>query len=182
MDCYITKNLLSTNFINLKICEMKKQIIIVCAAICAMIYFSGCEKEIVTTAFQIDSTQTATFQLYLRGELDASSDGMESIEDGTKVLISVNYSSLNPNFTGMGRWKTEATTSNGMVSVEVPATDNGVPVYVRIDDFEHDYVVDETTTQWRLYKYSSTFSGVTAGTTNIFYGTLGFSVLEEYTN
>lgn len=161
---------------------MKTKIFALSVTILAALYISGCEKEIVTTAYQIDSTQTATFQLYLRGELDASTNGLEPIENGKKVVISVNYSSLNPNFYGSGRWKTEATTSNGMISVEVPATDNGVTVYVKIDDFEYDYVVDETTTEWRIYEFSSSFNGVTAGTTNIYMGTLSYSVLDVITN
>jgi hypothetical protein len=161
---------------------MKTKIIALSVTILALLYISSCEKEIVTTAFQIDSLQTATFQLYLKGEFDASMPGMEFIEDGKRVVVSVSYASLNPNFAGSGRWKSEATTSNGMISVEVPATDNWVTVYVKIDDFVYDYVVDENTTERRFYMFDTFYNGITVGTKNIFVGQLSYAVLDVITN
>jgi len=90
-----------------------------------MITFSSCE-TIETSSVTLDLTQTATVSATFFAELNLSTPGLETIPNGTSVIVSIPNNSFNSTATGF--WTTTAETVNGRVEVEVPATDNGVTV------------------------------------------------------
>ena len=137
------------------------------ALIGAVMMFASCEKEITTTEVKIDESQTATLKLFVKADVDFTKVGYEDAPNDTELNISVRYDHINPVYSGQGRWKETVKVSNGVVEVTVPANDNGVTVYIVANDFEAITELNDTVDVLNRYYYSSSISGIKAGTNNV---------------
>lgn len=91
----------------------------------AAILFTSCEK-IETSELTLDLTQTATVKVYLYAELNQTTNGLESVPNGTNVIVSIPNSAFNS--TASGLWTSNVVVANGAIEVTVPATNSGVTV------------------------------------------------------
>jgi hypothetical protein len=91
----------------------------------AAILFTSCEK-IETSELTLDLTQTATVKVYLFAELNQTTNGLESVPNGTNVIVSIPNNAFNSSASGL--WTTNAVVANGAIEVTVPATNIGVSV------------------------------------------------------
>lgn len=161
---------------------MKGKALLFSALLGLLVMFGSCDNEITSTELVVDETKTAVLKLYVKGELNPDSDGEENVPDGTQFIISVKKNDLNGSFTGDDRWVTTATTAAGVVQVNVPATADGVTVYVDAVAFEQSYEVSASVTEKRVYEYNGSFGGIITGTNNVHRITMSPTVLETITN
>jgi hypothetical protein len=97
---------------------------------------TSCDKEKEASPLSVDMAKTATLKGYVYAELDKTTAGMENAPEGTKVILTIEYSDLNSSSTGI--WKdTVKIESNGTFEVQVPADDDGVTVTVAPLSFEY---------------------------------------------
>jgi hypothetical protein len=110
-----------------------KTILGFCAA--AVLLFAACE-EVESTDLTLDLTKKATVRAYFYAELDYTILGDEFAPNGTKVIVSIPNSSFNSS--ASGNWVDSATINNGMIEIEVPATNAGVTVTITPAEFVYD--------------------------------------------
>lgn len=106
---------------------------------CMIMLFTSCDKEKEASPVRVDLTKKATIKGYVFAELDMTSAGVEYAPQGTKILVSVDYSDLNNS--ADGSWKdTTMVDGNGVFMVQVPADDNGVTAKISPMPFEYNQV------------------------------------------
>lgn len=147
-----------------------------------LVVFGSCDNEVTSTELVVDETKTATLKLYVKAELDANSDNEEIVPDGTQFIVSVKKNDLNGRFNGDARWTTTVSSSAGVVQLDVPATADGVTVYVDAVAFENTYEVNASVTEKRVYEYNGSFAGIITGTNNVDSIEMDYKVLETINN
>lgn len=105
----------------------------------AVMLFTGCEDDIETSSLKLDMSNEATITTYVYAELDNTSQGPEYAPDGTKVIVSVDYSEFNPS-ANSGNWADTLTVNNGTVEATVPVSADGVTVDFTLAEFVHEQV------------------------------------------
>jgi hypothetical protein len=105
----------------------------------SVILFAGCDDEIETSSVQLDMSNEATVTAYVYAELDNTSLGLEYAPNGTKIIVSVDYSEFNPSASS-GNWADTLTVNNGLVEATVPVSSNGVAVDFTPAEFVYDQV------------------------------------------
>ena len=160
---------------------MKKFSLILASLIGLIIFLGGCEKEITTTALDVDTTKTAALKVYLRADLDTTVENV-AIPDGTTINASVKKNDLNPQFIGQDRVLMSATSSSGVVEFEVPTTNEGVTVYEDGATFEYDYLVNDTITEKRKFELLDRSYFVKNGGSYVEYEVFDYTVLETINN
>jgi hypothetical protein len=161
---------------------MKGKALLFSALLGLLVLFGSCDNDITSTELVVDETKTAVLKLYVKAELDADSENEENVPDGTELIISVKKNDLNGNFKGDDRWVSTVITSGGVVEVNVPATADGVTVYVDAVAFEKSYEVNSSVTELRVYEYNGSFEGIITGTNNVYRIDMVPEVLETITN
>lgn len=127
-------------------------------AMAAAILFTSCEK-IETSELTLDLTQTATVKVNLYADLNHTTNGLESVPNGTNVIVSIPNSAFNS--TASGLWTTDAVVANGSIEVTVPATNNGVTVTFTPAEFLYAQVQvfgSNVPTIQKLFKATAAYS------------------------
>jgi hypothetical protein len=100
--------------------------------------FAGCEKDITTSNFTLDTSQKAKVKAYFYAELDKTKQGLEFAPNGTKVFLSIPNSSFNPGVAGNRIDSAEI--NNGIIEVSIPAVSTGVTVTIKATEFTAEQV------------------------------------------
>ncbi|RPH24814.1 MAG: hypothetical protein EHM93_20210 [Bacteroidales bacterium] len=98
--------------------------------------FASCEKDITTSELTLDLSKKATVRAYLFAELDLTTQGLESVPNGTKVILSIPNDKFNKDATGF--WMDTVAVNNGLIEAQVPSTDEGVTVTFIPAEFIYD--------------------------------------------
>lgn len=123
--------------------------------IAVAIMFVSCD-EIETSDLTLDQSKSATVQAYIYASLDLTAQGLEFAPNGTNVIVSIPNSAFNSS--ASGQWVDTAIVANGMISLTVPTTDNGVTVSFTPAEFTYDQVQaygSNSATILKLYKSTS---------------------------
>lgn len=100
-------------------------------------FMSSCDKEITTSSLTVDKSQKGTVQAIVYADLDQTNFGLELVPAGTRVILTIANSSLNPNATG--NWiDTVTTDAQGKFLASVPTNATGVNVNFTLVDFIAD--------------------------------------------
>ncbi|MDD3078351.1 MAG: hypothetical protein PHH37_04485 [Paludibacter sp.] len=122
---------------------MKKLCYLLVMAIIAITGFVSCEDAVVSTPLTVDTTLSgakATISGYVTAEMNLQTYGNEVVPEGTKLLVEVFYSDLNPAATN-GKWAdTVSVAADGTYSIVVPADANGVSVIMTPFPFQASQV------------------------------------------
>ncbi len=100
--------------------------------------FAGCEKDITTSNYTLDTSMKANVKAYFYAELDKTKQGLEFAPNGTKVFISILNSSFNAGVSG--NWIDSTTINNGTIQVSVPTVSTGVIVTIKAAEFTAEQV------------------------------------------
>lgn len=117
---------------------MKRITLFVSSLLIAMV-FASCDKEVVSTKTVIDldnEDRMATITLIGDADLDFTTFGDEKVPDGTKVLFSVDKSTLVNN--ANGELLLEFAFMDGKVIAEVPTTETGVNYTITPIEFDYN--------------------------------------------
>ncbi|NBC82867.1 MAG: hypothetical protein GVY19_05745 [Bacteroidetes bacterium] len=144
---------------------MKKTSLFITALTGLLIMFASCEKEITTSVLVVDESKTAILKLYVRADMDTTA-GMEEVPDSTQFILTISKNDLNSSFAGDGYWTKNVYTSQGVLETEVPASYDGVDINVDAVAFEHEYVVNDSTTELRVYEYNNVWN-IETGSNNV---------------
>lgn len=128
----------------------------------AMILFSGCEDEVETSSLKLDMSNEASITTYVYAELDNTSQGPEFAPNGTKVIVSVDYSEFNPS-ANSGNWADTLTVSDGTIVATVPVSANGVDVDFNPAEFVHEQKQSPDAASSTIEKIYSVPGGSTMG-------------------
>lgn len=114
-----------------------KHVSYVCRSVIAItIVFAtlSCEDSVRTSSLTIDLMENAEITAYFFAELDRTQLGQEYAPNGTTVIVSVDYSELNPS-AGPGSWRDTLKLQNGSVQVSVPVSSLGSDITFFPEDF-----------------------------------------------
>jgi len=122
---------------NFKNIIMRKINYLLLMVVLSLIMFTGCgDKEIVSSPISISSLPKATITGYVTADLNLQTLGSELVPAGTKLLISIPYSSLN-SLASIGTWQdTIKVDASGKYTAKVPTTTSGVSVIITPMSFE----------------------------------------------
>ncbi len=112
----------------------KKIAVLGILAIALPMGLASCDDSVRTSALTIDTAEKASVTAMFYADIDKTQLGMEYAPDNTPVVVSVNYSDLNP-AAGSGSWRDTLHIQNGAIEVEVPVSSAGSTVSFFPDEF-----------------------------------------------
>jgi hypothetical protein len=151
-----------------------------------LVLLSSCSKDVESTSLKIDQAHKSPVKIYVYAQMDLTKYGYEYAPAGTQVVLSVNYSDLNPTV-GSGKWvDTVKVNENGYISTMLPVDDNGVTLNVEPITFEYDQIRPYGSNTEKVKKiYSSGKSTFSISTSSniieeVFYGTTSLVTQADY--
>ncbi|MDD3320992.1 MAG: hypothetical protein PHS59_06065 [Paludibacter sp.] len=162
---------------------MKKLTFTVAMVILAMLSFTSCEDSIVSSDETIDLLPKATISGTVLAELNLQSDGLETVPEGTQLLVEVNYSDINP-AASAGKWMdTIQVSADGKYSVQVPTDANGVSVSISPFTFEAEQTQKYTEVNYTTIKkvYSASLYSLTISAGNDTIQNISYTAANEPT-
>lgn len=147
---------------------MKKATLFITAISCAAIFcFVGCKKKTE------DSTplSVTTIKGEVKAELNLTTSGKENVPEGTKITFLIDPNDLlnSPDTSKKyDSYRYTAIVTGGRYEIHVPARNNGTPVKIVPDDFEYDFVIDNSTSTRIVYSAPTATLNIYAGTTTIY--------------
>lgn len=137
------------------------------AALCFSLT-SCTEDQLTSSPISVDTAQVATVNGVAYAELNLQNAGKEFAPVGTKLLVTIPYSQLNPAAT-QGNWEKMITVGeNGAYSVELPSTNKGVMVTITPTEFIANLILEQNSqnsTKKTIYSSNPVSTSVKKGLT-----------------
>ena len=122
----------------------------------SLFIISSCDKDIETSPLMVDSSNSKRTEVsvYLDGDFDLSTVGMEAIPDGQRVVFTVSNDDLVDN--AEGNQVLAVSTSGGYAIVNLPVNSQGVatPFTIEVEDFIYDQIQGDGSTSSKKFSYN----------------------------